>query len=335
MATLPITCVPETPLAVRITAALRASGLTLTQKNIAAIDQALGVPQTTQSSSITPPEADAARNQFCDGFTESLIATVSSPGARDADGYTLDWDDSLRKHVCVVRMPNAAKEHSVRMPQPVEVAYQHTDARALGCIVGIAVMKSLEMRPGVLDRFAVVFIERDRIGADDHVVGFPANDSAGNEIACPFCACQAAYDSASQADGRVPVGVITQMRQFGHVILFQMDSGIDALYALNVSEGTMLPARSVAGLFSEPGRELSVGDSVWIVDSLVKWDSPADLEAFGHYPVDGVISGLVRVTDGTFVALLAGIADKTQGIPVAGLVRKTNMAAPPIAKHLH
>jgi hypothetical protein len=221
------------------------------------------------------------------------------------------------------------------MFHPVDVAYQHTDARELGCIVGIAVMKSVEMRPVVLDRFADVSIERDRVGADDHVVGFPSIDSAGNELTCPFCACQAAYDCAARADGREPVGLITQMRQFGHVILFQMDAEFDALYALNVSEGTLLPARFVAGLFSDPGRELVVGDSVWIVDGLVKWASPEDIKAFGHYPMDGVISGLVRGTDGTFDALFSGITEQTHRIPVAGLVRKTNKAASPVAKHLH
>jgi hypothetical protein len=232
-------------------------------------------------------------------------------------------------------MPDAANEYSDTMSRPVEVAYQHTDARELGCIVGIAVMRSLEMRPHVLDRFEEVSIERDRIGADDHVVGFSAFDSVGNAMACPFCACQSAYDSAARSDGREPVGVITQMRQFGHVILFQVDAEVDTLYALNVSDGTLLPARFVAGLFSEPGRELIVGDSVWIVDALVKWASPSDIEAFGHFPVDGVISGLVPGTEGTFEALLAGITNHTHGIPVAGLVRKTIKAAPPIAKHLH
>jgi hypothetical protein len=114
-----------------------------------------------------------------------------------------------------------------------------------------------------------------------------------------------------------------------------MDADVDALYALNVSEGTLLPARFVAGLFSEPGRELIVGDSVWIIDALVKWASPADIEAFGQYPVDGVISGLVSGKEGSFEAVFAGIADQTLRVPVAGLARKTNKAAPPIAKHLH
>jgi hypothetical protein len=232
-------------------------------------------------------------------------------------------------------VPDEANEYSGKLPHPVDVAYQHTDARELGCIVGIAVMKSVEMRPFLLDRFADVSIERDRVGADDHVVGFPAIDSAGNALACPFCACQAAYDCAARADGREPVGLITQMRQFGHVILFQIDADVDALYALNVSEGTLLPARFVAGLFSDPGRELIVGDSVWIVDGLVKWASPEDIKAFGNYPVDGDISGLVRGTDGTFDALLVGITEQTYRIPVAGLVRKTNKATPPVAKHLH
>jgi hypothetical protein len=125
------------------------------------------------------------------------------------------------------------------------------------------------------------------------------------------------------------------MRQFGHVILFQMDADVDTLYALNVSEGALLPARFVAGLFSEPGRELIVGDAVWIVDALVEWANPADIEAFGHYPVEGVISELIRGTDGTCEALFAGITDPFNRIPVVGLVRKTNKAAPPIAKHLH
>jgi hypothetical protein len=330
-----LTCAPTTPLAVRIADALHASGLTLTPRNIAAIEQALGVPETKQSLGATPAEAEAARKQFCDGFTESLIATVSSPDASGADGYTLAWDDSLRKHVCVLRMPNAANEYSDTISHPTDVAYQHTDARDLGCIVGIAVMKSLEIRPILLERFGKVSIERDRVGADDHVVGFPAIDSAGDPIACPFCACQVAYDSAARADGREPVGVITQMRQFGHVILFQMDADVEAMYALNVPDGTLLPARFVAGLFSEPDRKLIVGDSVWIVDALVTWASPEDIEAFGHYPVDGVISGLVRGTDGTFGALFAGITDQAHAIPVACLVRKTNKAAPPIPKHLH
>jgi hypothetical protein len=333
MAISPLCLVPATPLAVRIAAALHASGLTLTQKNIAAINQALGVSEATQSSGDTP--AAAASKQFCDGFTESLIAAVSNPAASGTDGYALAWDDSLRKHVCVVGVPDEANEYSGKLPHPVDVAYQHTDARELGCIVGIAVMKSVEMRPFLLDRFADVSIERDRVGADDHVVGFPAIDSAGNALACPFCACQAAYDCAARADGREPVGLITQMRQFGHVILFQIDADVDALYALNVSEGTLLPARFVAGLFSDPGRELIVGDSVWIVDGLVKWASPEDIKAFGNYPVDGDISGLVRGTDGTFDALLVGITEQTYRIPVAGLVRKTNKATPPVAKHLH
>jgi hypothetical protein len=51
--------------------------------------------------------------------------------------------------------------------------------------------------------------------------------------------------------------------------------------------------------------------------------------------MDGVISGLVQGTDGTFHALIAGITEQTHRIPVAGLVRKTNKAAPPVAKHLH
>jgi hypothetical protein len=125
------------------------------------------------------------------------------------------------------------------------------------------------------------------------------------------------------------------MRQFGPVILFQMDADVAALYALKVSDGTLLPARFVAGLFSEPGREPIVGDSVWIVNALVQWTSPADVEAFGHYPQDGVISEIIRRTDGTCEALLAGIISQAHRIPVAGLVRKTNKAAPPIAKHLH
>jgi hypothetical protein len=302
---------------------------------MAAIDAALAVPEATQLTDYTSDEATAARNRFCDGFAESFIATVSSPSASSDDGYALHWDGSLRKHVCVLRMPDATPAYAGFIGLPADVGYQHSDARELGCIVAIAVMKSLEMRPVVLDRFADVSIERTSVGADDHVVGFPAIDSAGNAMACPFCACQAAYDDAAKADGREPVGVITHMRQFGPVVLFQMDADVDTLYALKVSDGTLLPARFVAGLFSEPGREPIVGESVWIVNALVQWTSPADVEAFGHYPQDGVISEIIRRTDGTCEAFLAGITSQAHGIPVAGLVRKTNKAAPPIAKHLH
>jgi hypothetical protein len=307
----------------------------LTPQNIAAIDAALAVPEASQPPDATSDEAKAARDQFCDGFTASFVATVSSPGASCADGYTLSWDGSLRKHVCVLHIPDAAPANAGSMALPSDIGYQHGDARELGCIVAVAVMKSLEMRPVFLDRLVDVSIERDRVGADDHLVGFPASDSAGNAMACPFCACQSAYDGAVRADGREPVGVITHMRQFGPVVLFQMDADVDTLYALKVSDGTLLPARFIAGLFSEPGREPIVGESVWIVNALVKWTSPADVEAFGHYPQDGVISEIIRRTDGTIEALLDGITGQGHGIPVAGLVRKTNKAAPPIAKHLH
>jgi hypothetical protein len=124
------------------------------------------------------------------------------------------------------------------------------------------------------------------------------------------------------------------MRQFGHVILFQMDADVHGLYALHVLAGTLLSARFVNGLFSEPERELLVGDSVWIVDSLVKWANAEDFKAFGHFPADGVIAGLVQRQDGTIEAIFAEDTH-VPAIPIVGLVRKTEKAAPPMAKHLH
>jgi hypothetical protein len=334
MATSPVTVAPSTPQAGRVVDALHACGLTLTAQNISAINSVLHSPGPTGSLSGTSDAIEVAQNQFCCGFTESLIATVSSPGAVATVGYTLAWDVSLQKHVCLVRIPQAASRYLVTMEHPADLGYQHADARELGCVVSIAVLKSLKERPAVLNLIGVAAIERESNWADDHVVGFPDGDRTGIEVPCPFCACKAAYDYAVRTDSLEPTGEITQMRQFGHVILFQMNSDARELYALNVSAGMLLSARFVTGLFSEPDRTIRVGDSVWVVDALVKWSRPEDIEAFGHYPSEGVISEIVQNADGRRDAIFADDGHSVR-IPIVGLARKTQKTAAPLAKHLH
>jgi hypothetical protein len=143
-----------------------------------------------------------------------------------------------------------------------------------------------------------------------------------------------AYDYAARTDGREPTGEITQLRQFGHVILFQTNSAAREVYALNVSAGTLLSARFVTGLFSEPDRTIRVGDSVWIIDALVKWSCPEDIEAFGHYPSEGVVSEIIQNADGRRDAIFADDGHSVR-IPVVGLARKTQKTAAPLAKHQH